>query len=369
MTRLTRILALCLTTLLPAAAQAGDWQALDGDGRTTCNLGFSGPIRNGDLMRGLEAGMFTDYLNLVCLDSPGGSLGEVHRFLQAAEGNIVFATRIRSGAGCLSSCAILFMFGQTFGANSPYPRREMEPGARLGFHSPFINDNVAVDVPDAEVFRVALDVAKLLADGSYKALTTAGPALPQELLALVLGTPSAGMRHVTSVTELRLLGVDLDPPPERAALFPDTRAELERLARQICVTSHTLTYRQHFVGEGYAFDDLVKRATDPILLGSETIVEAAQMTPANGYQPETYMALVTGPFFQPGWYSAGSMQYCRVAIGREKVPGGVRVPTYDVEFGYLGQLDRRDRVPAQGQGHVVRGFRAGLLPIDTEYGG
>lgn len=84
---------------------------------------------------------------------------------EAAQGGFYFGTRIRGRDECLSSCAILFMFGQAFGANSPYPSRQMAPGAWLGFHSPFIRDG-ASSASDAEVFRVALQVAKLLADRS-----------------------------------------------------------------------------------------------------------------------------------------------------------------------------------------------------------
>lgn len=369
MTALIRLFAAALVAALPGLSFAGEWTVLDGDGREGCNLAFTGPIENGDLMRGIEEGLFTEFLNRICLNSPGGSLGEVHRFLQAVDDGPSFATRVRSGEECLSSCAILFMFGETYGANSPYPSRQMEPGARLGFHSPFIRDDADTGASDAEVFRVALDVAKLLADRSYRAMTAAGPALPQELLALVLGTPSAGMRHVDTLAELRLMGIELTRDLESEAVFTDDRATLERLARQICITSHTLTYREFFVDEGYDFDDLVARATDPEYLGNEIAVEAREITPAEGYSPETYTAALTGsPFAQPGWYSVGAMQYCRVRIVREPAPGGFRVPSYQAEFGYLTQVDLSQGVPKQGQSRAVHAMKGGLLPIDTRYG-
>lgn len=366
---LTPILAFLTVFAITGPASAGQWTQLQPADYGDCSLRFDGPIEKGDLMRAVEQDLLAGFNARICLNSPGGSLGEVLSFLRAAngeQGGFFFGTRVRTGDECLSSCAILFMFGQAFGANSPYPSRQMEPGARLGFHSPFIRDGAAPAASDSEVFNIALQVAKLLADSSYKALTASGPALPPELLAIVLGTPSAEMRYVDTIAELKLMDIELSDDLESKVVFPDRPETFERLYRQICISSHTLTYRQHFVGEGYEFDDLLARATAPEFYGPDYKIHVTERDPAEGYSPERRRAVLTGPSYSvPGWFSVGAQQYCRVELTLEPAPGGVRVTSYGVDFGQEINTELT-RVPDwEGAVHVTPG---GLLPLDTRYG-
>lgn len=365
MPSLMRCLAALALITFAGMAQAGTWTRLPANDPGECSLLFEGPIGKGDLTRAAEEGLFDGFLTRICLNSPGGSLGEVLALLEwseRAEDGFYFGTRVRSGEECLSSCAILFMFGQSFGANSPYPSRELEPGARLGFHSPFIRDGAAPAASDSEVFSVALQVAKLLADRSYRATTAEGAALPQELLALVLGTPSAEMRYVESIGEAKVMNIELLENPETGIVIPDNRATLDPILKQICIASHTLTFRQHFVDEGYDFDDLVRRASDPAAQGPEFEVTAFEREPGPGGQLQ---AVVTGPeYYQPGWYSAGSMMYCRVSLFLEPAPGGLRVLSYDADFDFIGGLDVT-RIPEPSYRYNV--MSAGLLPIDIRF--
>lgn len=358
----------CLTlTGLTAPAQAGSWSALSQAGDRDCALLFEGIIEKGDLTRASDTGLLDSFGPRICLNSPGGSLAEVLAFLEAAEGQggFHFGTRIRSGEECLSSCAILFMFGQAYGANSPYPSRQMEPGGRLGFHSPFIRDGATPAASDAEVFRVALQVAKLLADRSYTAVTTAGPALPQELLALVLGTPSGVMRHVDTIGEARLLNIELLQDLEAEAVFADQRDSIDRLLKRICISSHTLTYRQHMVVEGYDYSDLVRRATDPESLGPNHQVLVREREPAQGFAPEKLRAVLIGPgYFLPGWYSVGSQMYCRVELTLEQGSGGFTVQSYQVDFDFVNGADLT-RVPEPTT--TINAMSGGVLPLDTLY--
>lgn len=363
--RLTAALALILFT---QAAQAGTWTRLQAGSPDECALLFQGAIEQGDLTAAIDQGLLNGFNLRVCLDSPGGSLAEVLAFIEASEdeqGGFFFGTRVRSGDECLSSCALLFMFGKAFGANSPFPSRQLEPGARLGFHSPFIRDGASRAGSDSEVFRVALQVAKLLADRSYKAPTADGPALPQELLALVLGTPAAAMRYVETIAEARVMNIELTRNLESEAIFPDRRDVIDRLMKQICIGTHTLTYRQHMVDEGYDFADLVRRATDPQMLGPDYQIHARKREPQQGYSPERISAVITGPeYFVPGWFSAGSQQYCRAELQIEPAPGGFRVVTYLADFGQAINTDLT-RVPEPT--FEIRVTLGGLLPLDTRY--
>ncbi|SMX38036.1 hypothetical protein [Maliponia aquimaris] len=369
MSAVLRCLAALTFLLTAATAQAGTWTRLQPADMGDCAVLFEGPIGPGDLTQAIGTGLLDGFNTRICLNSPGGSLGEVLAFLQASERGdtaFFFGTRVRSGDECLSSCAILFMFGQSFGANSPYPSRQLEPGARLGFHSPFIRDGAATAASDAEVFKVALQVAKLLADRSYKAVTADGAALPQELLALVLGTPSAEMRYVETLGEAKVMNIELTRNIETEVILQDRREVLEPLIKQICIASHTLTFRQHMVDEGYDFADLVERATDPATTGPDYEITAYVRNRGDGNSGNNdLLAVVTGPgYFQPGWFSAGSMMYCRVAMSFEPAPGGVKVQWYYADFDFISDTDLT-RVPDETYRFEV--MTGGLLPLDTRF--
>ncbi|WP_417211056.1 hypothetical protein [Antarctobacter sp.] len=372
MSTIFRVLTSLTLLVLAGPALAGTWNKLTPTGHGDCALLFEGPIGKGDLTSAIDDGLLDDFAPRICLNSPGGSLAEVLAFIEASdrsENGFYFGTRVRAGDECLSSCAILFMFGMSFGANSPYPSRQLDPGARLGFHSPFMRDGTAPAASDAEVFSVALQVAKLLADRSYKATSTAGPALPPELLALVLGTPSAEMRYIDTFAEARLLGIEMTENIEANTIFADTPENMDRLARQICQSSHTLTFRRSFVKEGYDFDDLIARASDPttaaIVFPGDHQVHFRRRVPPQANQPEKFISVLTGPaYFQPHWNSAGSAMYCRVELQMTRVPGGVQIPYYSADFNFLGLIDlKRD----PGQTSTVSEMTIGLLPLDTRY--
>ena len=360
MLRLAALLAALLTS---TAATAGEWQVVDGDPYQGCQFRFTGQILPGDLTGFLEELAASPAIApRICLNSEGGSLAEVYRFIQT-EGRPYFATRVESGAVCLSSCALLFMFGETFGANSPSPSREMEPGARLGFHSPFIAPGQADQAAAEDAFRVALEVSKLLVDSSYRSLTTAGPALPPELVALVLGTPADQMAYVDRLGELGLLGIDLVARPEDGLVVPNDRAALEQVVRRICASSHVLSNRTFFVEEGYRFDDLVAAVGQ--VMAWETIVHALTLAPAEQYSPARITATATGPYAVPGWFSAGAVLYCQVELAVDQVPEGFAVQFYNVGFGRpvfdaTGGLEGREEIDRPG-------IAAGLLPIETPY--
>lgn len=99
-----------------------------------------------------------DLAVVVSLDSPGGNFVaalELTRLI-ASEG---FGTHVAEDAQCLSGCALAFMAGRRYGEDSFLPRRNLAPGAVLGFHAPFvfgaIDDGIAPEIartllPDAE---------------------------------------------------------------------------------------------------------------------------------------------------------------------------------------------------------------------------
>ena len=360
---MTFLFFVCITG--PSYAQG--WEKLNQSEPLACDFRFNGQIRTGDLtgfLNDLESsGLFTPKVGL---NSEGGSLAEVYNFLRLLEQSQSIAgieTKIESEASCLSSCAILFMFGKTFGANSPFPLREMERGARLGFHSPFIAPERSAGVDAAEAFRVALDVAKLLIDSSYRALTTEGPALPQELAAVVLGTPSDAMHFVDTIGELEIFGISTVSGDTPKLTLPNNRDEITVVAQRICASSHVMSNRQHFVKEGYAFSDLVQASAD--MATSETEMHHLKYVPAVASEPAYIVAVLSGPYWVPGWYSAGAMLFCRVVIPVVEKGASLEVIDYRVGFG-TPMFDLDSRLPNDEDVRGVR-VKAGLIPIDTPF--
>ncbi len=359
-------------SLSDTRAFAGEWAKLDqGDNWfENCNYSFRGKIERGNLVRVFDdPDWLAGYRHRICLDSPGGALNEVLAFLRRIDelnraDGFVFATRIRSGDECLSSCAILFMFGQSYGANSPFPDRTMEPGARLGFHSPFISGKKLARVDASQVFQVALEVSKLLVDRSYTTINTQGPALPPELVALVLATPSDQMHFVNSIGEMQLLNIEMTKSPEREAVLAYTQENIVFVMKRICVSSYALTFRHALTRDGYAFGDLVAHIEKQMQQEHEISLQQLKAFPASDYYPERIIGMLDGPFYHPHWNSAGAAMYCRAELQFERDGQNIRVSDYNVDFGLLTGIESTV-IPDRSESY--RELSAGLMPIDTVY--
>jgi len=365
-----RTLAFALLGLCALPVEAGQWTQLpvsDDFANEECNFAFTGPINPGDLTGIVDHPVWKEnFRNRICLDSPGGSLKEVYDFVTAdGAPRSDFATTVRSGARCESACAILFMFGQNWGANSPYPDRKMEPGARLGFHSPFLATADLAAAQREDAFRVALDVAKLLMDTSYKATTQAGAPLSSELVSLVLNTPGDQMHYVDTIGELALLGIERPYDGDVTIPVAADRASVGGLVERICVSSYAMTFRRWLVDDGYDFADLVGYVKDT-LEDSGTTLENLVEIPPSGFDQTRIVGILTGPFYQPGWYSAGAALYCRVELSVEPGNGvyNVSASNYRVSFGPLFDLEENP-LPEANDFFTV--FGAGMIPIDTRY--
>lgn len=357
-----------IVSLAVLPAHAGQWiQFPDAEDPDACQFAFTGPINPGDLTGIIGHPVWTEnYRKRVCLDSPGGSLAEVYDFITAeGEEGVGFSTKINSDARCESACAILFMFGQSFGANSPFPDRVMEPGARLGFHSPFLAGTAVSEAQREDAFRVALDVAKLLLDTSYKATTQAGAPLSSELVSLVLSTPGDQMHYVETVGEMALLGIEQPNDGDVRVRVPADRASVGALIERVCVSSYAMTFRNWLVDDGYDFADLVAFVNDTLASGGLTMENLVEL-PKSDYQDAKIVGILSGPFHVPGWYSAGAALYCRAELSVE--PGGgsydVKSDYYQVSFGALFDLDDTPLPEWNSDYNVIP---AGLSPIDTRY--
>ena len=335
-----------------------------------CTAQFTGPIERGDLTRAYTSGQLSN-AERICLNSQGGNLMEVHEFLELFENAswenedpYVFSTRVRSGEECLSACAILFMFGQSYGANSPYPDRVLERGARLGFHSPFIDPAAAVGVDSASAFAGAVSIANLLAANAYRQVTTAGPVFPQELLGIILGTPPDDMYFIRHLAELSILGISTDAYEAPRVTLSFDRASLETAIGRICGTSHVVANRTWFVTDGYDFAELIRVSQDYGAVDeTETLHLVHRTETRTGHAPDAVTGVLTGPYFVPGWFSAGAQLYCRVDLQGEVGGNRFTVSDYSVNFGLM--TGYTGEIPPAEYGSGV--YPLGLLPLDTVY--
>lgn len=290
------ILIALILTLKIQPALAGDWEFFQNSDvwAGECTAQFTGPIHRGDLTQAYITGQLSN-AERICLNSQGGNLMEVHKFLELFENAswenddpFVFSTRVRSGDECLSACAILFMFGQSYGANSPYPDRVLERGARLGFHSPFIDPAVAVGVDSASAFAGAVSIANLLAANAYQQVTTEGPVFPQELLGIILGTPPDDMYFVRYLAELSILGISTDEHEAQRVTVSFDRSSIETAISRICGTSHVVSNRNWFVTDGYDFLELIQFSRDYGAVDeTETLHLVHKTETRTGYAPDT----------------------------------------------------------------------------------
>lgn len=187
-----------------------------------CELKFQGVIEDGDLVSAIHDGTIFEGIHRVCLDSPGGSLGEVVDFIEAMEAaeegtelyqGLWFGTKVASGDRCESACAILFLFGRGFFSNSAHIDRILEDGAILGFHAPSIPKNIgAVDAQ--RVFEVAMRVTKILFKYNYNR-TKVGDfqVISDHILSIIYNTPPEKMYYVGPKIEKYLLEINPGQDP------------------------------------------------------------------------------------------------------------------------------------------------------------
>ncbi|MBO0903137.1 hypothetical protein [Jiella sonneratiae] len=195
------VLVLCLP---PTLARAMDFRI---EGET---IHASGTIEKGDADRfaATVAPRIDGPLFTVSFDSPGGSLLEGMRLGEAI--HAAFAgTLVERGRSCLSACAIAFLGGKAFGTYAHQVRREIEPGARLGYHGFFSGREDQVELVN-EVLDQSRLVNALLLDYATRMRGIDGG-----LLSELLTTAPAAMEMIDTPAEIAGLGITLvgDPLP------------------------------------------------------------------------------------------------------------------------------------------------------------
>ena len=110
---------------------------------------------------------------VVSLASPGGHYKTGIALADAFRANIA-ATVVESGDTCLSACAVAFLGGSAFwptGGIGVFIDRTIEPGAKVGWHSPLFPDEVVASITDGGQAKLALETTRIGISSMVQVLT------------------------------------------------------------------------------------------------------------------------------------------------------------------------------------------------------
>ncbi len=110
---------------------------------------------------------------VVSLSSPGGSYSAGVKLADFFRNNTI-ATVVEAGDSCVSACAMAFLGGSSFwptGGIGTFIDRTIEPGARVGFHSPYFTEETAVAAVRSGQLGQLLELTRLAIADIVKNLT------------------------------------------------------------------------------------------------------------------------------------------------------------------------------------------------------
>ncbi|RUU99565.1 hypothetical protein EOB36_20020 [Mesorhizobium sp. M6A.T.Cr.TU.017.01.1.1] len=150
--------------------------------------------------------------DLVCLDSPGGSLSEgvkfANHFYKEGVGTVV-----DDGQGCYSACAIMFMMGTAQGSEVAFANRKLHVGGKLGFHRPFLTIPSG-DAVDSGLLAKAADSAyssmlDLLVVANAKSPWSSDPMMKADLIQKMLTHIGDDMFMIDTVDKVGRWNIEL----------------------------------------------------------------------------------------------------------------------------------------------------------------
>ncbi|MBO0905778.1 hypothetical protein [Jiella sonneratiae] len=182
---------------------------------------------------------------MLTLDSPGGTFTEGIALARAMREKNV-ASVVEAGHVCLSACALAWLGGSSFhatGGVGTYVDRFVEPGARIGFHSPYVSPAAIAALPDAERLEtqasgLRLGISALV---GFLAEFNVNPLVIDRIVAM---GPDAVMA-IDTVADVVAFGGELPKVP-LSALSLDRAA----ITRNVCEKLLALHYRTGLDGVG-----------------------------------------------------------------------------------------------------------------------
>lgn len=254
------------------AASAATIAPADSD---RCRILVSGEILEGDFERFLRvaeaafAGFDGESMSkdVVCLDSPGGSLSEGAKFARHFYKNGV-GTVIDDAQECYSACAVIFMMGLAEGPEVRFTNRRLHVNGRLGFNRPYMAPAV-----DGQISTLALSVAydaaiqhtlDLIEIANSKPPWSSAAMMESDLLQAMLAHVGNDMFMIDTVDKAGRWEIDLIGLPELGMLTEEQAfyACENALQWQSGTTKENIAYTAS-VAEPYPGHRRVKRLEAP----------------------------------------------------------------------------------------------------------
>lgn len=198
----------------------------------------------------------------VSFDSPGGSLADGIDIGRALHENGMVSL-VRKGEACYSACAIAFLGGVFQYATGIGPKRQLEVGAKLGFHGYHSEGSEVV------ILNEAFDQARAL-NGLVLEYAAQMKEVDLGFLASLLNVPAAEMRVINTPSALKKLNISIETAlparPKTAGynvcaqavrkLLPalDGYEFDERLARKVILIPDTKQLLRQMVSDLYLTD-------------------------------------------------------------------------------------------------------------------
>lgn len=154
---------------------------------------------------------FNNTLAVLSLNSPGGNFHEGIKLAEQIR-NAKVATIVRTGDRCYSACAVAWLGGSGFhltGGVGTYIDRYVEPGATLGFHSPFLSDDAQKHPTPSERAQAQADGLRLGIAEMVRVLVRY--AVSPELVDRLIQMGPNETYDVATVADLVLLKAELPP--------------------------------------------------------------------------------------------------------------------------------------------------------------
>ena len=247
--------AVVMSASLPGSASAADVRLLRNSfsaSRQEPVIALSGVIAKGDAAKlgGLIDEVCRtrecDYQNtaaMLTLDSPGGTFTEGIAIARLMREKSVAAI-VEDGSVCLSACALAWLGGSSFhatGGVGSYVDRYVEPGSRIGFHSPYISPAAIAALPaeerlDTQASGLRLGISTLV---RFLADFNVDPLVIDRIVAM---GPDDVMA-IETVADVVAFGGELPPVPV-STLGLDRPA----ITRNVCEKLLALHYRTDLAG-------------------------------------------------------------------------------------------------------------------------
>ncbi|MGI9478641.1 MAG: hypothetical protein ACR2PI_18205 [Hyphomicrobiaceae bacterium] len=196
----------------------------DFDPSLPCDYRLVGAVRPG-LLDTIKAKLVEAPLQLVCLNSPGGSFVEAVKIAAYFKQSAV-STKIEAGARCESACALIFMAGSYYMHSvGHFHWRVLHPAGKLGFHAPklLVKDGGYVAGAVEKAYDLALQTIADTVSGIVmhkEGFAGSGPSIRSSLLAAMLRTPHSRMQYVDTVDQAGRWEIAVGPIATNRKVLP-----------------------------------------------------------------------------------------------------------------------------------------------------